>query len=139
MSSLLEGVDMPLLVNLENSIIFKASGFSVSVILLIVIPFSTFVLLILDRMPLVIFISAVLNCIVKLFDGSLFSSLARGINLPFNHRLLVLCRGGTGGEQGGGGENGTVTGRACPKGLYGTFCEVCIWFSGYYCLVEFVD
>ncbi|XP_023545693.1 uncharacterized protein LOC111805058 [Cucurbita pepo subsp. pepo] len=33
--------------------------------------------------------------------------------------------GGTGGEQGGGGESGTVTGRACPKGLYGTFCEEC--------------
>lgn len=26
--------------------------------------------------------------------------------------------------EGGAGENGTVTGKACPKGLYGIFCEV---------------
>ena len=34
--------------------------------------------------------------------------------------------------QGGAGENGTVTGRDCPKGLYGTFCEVCFTFLRYY-------
>nr|XP_043627763.1 uncharacterized protein LOC122599331 isoform X2 [Erigeron canadensis] len=33
--------------------------------------------------------------------------------------------GGHGGNDGGVGENGTVTGKPCPKGLYGTFCEEC--------------
>ncbi|KAI8021155.1 Phosphatidate cytidylyltransferase 1 [Camellia lanceoleosa] len=33
--------------------------------------------------------------------------------------------GGLGRDQGGAGGNGTVTGKACPKGLYGTFCEEC--------------
>ncbi|CAK9138403.1 unnamed protein product [Ilex paraguariensis] len=33
--------------------------------------------------------------------------------------------GGLGGNPGEAGEKGTVTGRACPKGLYGTFCEEC--------------
>ncbi|XLS67626.1 hypothetical protein HN51_018649 [Arachis hypogaea] len=33
--------------------------------------------------------------------------------------------GGQGKGQGGSGENGTITGRDCPKGLYGTFCEEC--------------
>ncbi|KAF7800827.1 uncharacterized protein G2W53_044695 [Senna tora] len=33
--------------------------------------------------------------------------------------------GGKGRGQGGSGENGTITGKACPKGLYGTFCEEC--------------
>ncbi|PSS01243.1 hypothetical protein CEY00_Acc22601 [Actinidia chinensis var. chinensis] len=33
--------------------------------------------------------------------------------------------GGLGRDQSGAGENGTVTGKACPKGLYGTFCEEC--------------
>ncbi|KAM0968498.1 hypothetical protein TB2_016507 [Malus domestica] len=37
----------------------------------------------------------------------------------------ILAGGGVGGDQGGAGENGTVTGKACPKGLYGTFCEAC--------------
>ncbi|PPD77330.1 hypothetical protein GOBAR_DD25754 [Gossypium barbadense] len=30
--------------------------------------------------------------------------------------------GGLGRDESGSGENGTVTGKACPKGLYGTFC-----------------
>lgn len=38
--------------------------------------------------------------------------------------MLYYCRGGMGGDQGGTGENGTVTAKPCPKGLYGTFCEV---------------
>lgn len=28
---------------------------------------------------------------------------------------------------GGSGANGTISGKACPKGLYGTFCEVYIY------------
>lgn len=27
-------------------------------------------------------------------------------------------------DEGHVGENGTVTGKACPKGLYGVFCKV---------------
>ncbi|XP_057477166.1 uncharacterized protein LOC130764890 isoform X1 [Actinidia eriantha] len=37
----------------------------------------------------------------------------------------IRTRGGLGRDQSGAGENGTVTGKACPKGLYGTFCEEC--------------
>lgn len=37
-------------------------------------------------------------------------------------------RGGLGGHDGGDGENGTVTGKACPKGLYGIYCEVILQF-----------
>ncbi|CAK7353096.1 unnamed protein product [Dovyalis caffra] len=33
--------------------------------------------------------------------------------------------GGLGRDEGNAGENGTVTGKACPKGLYGIFCEEC--------------
>ncbi|GMN40033.1 hypothetical protein TIFTF001_009262 [Ficus carica] len=33
--------------------------------------------------------------------------------------------GGVGRGEGGAGENGTVTGKACPKRLYGIFCEEC--------------
>ncbi|KAI7726076.1 hypothetical protein M8C21_026406 [Ambrosia artemisiifolia] len=33
--------------------------------------------------------------------------------------------GGLGGHEEGAGESGTVTGKSCPKGLYGTFCEEC--------------
>ncbi|KAI4316070.1 hypothetical protein L6164_024087 [Bauhinia variegata] len=33
--------------------------------------------------------------------------------------------GGKGRGQGVAGENGTITGKACPRGLYGTFCEEC--------------
>ncbi|XP_075641458.1 uncharacterized protein LOC142613134 isoform X2 [Castanea sativa] len=38
---------------------------------------------------------------------------------------IIHARGGKGKHQGGAGENGTVTGKACPKGLYGIFCEEC--------------
>ncbi|GAV56979.1 hypothetical protein CFOL_v3_00518 [Cephalotus follicularis] len=38
---------------------------------------------------------------------------------------IIHTGGGLGRGQGGAGENGTVTGKACPKGLYGTFCEEC--------------
>ncbi|KAJ3694104.1 hypothetical protein LUZ60_009584 [Juncus effusus] len=37
----------------------------------------------------------------------------------------VHTRGGVSKGQGYSGENGTVTGKDCPKGLYGTFCKEC--------------
>ncbi|XP_071730346.1 uncharacterized protein [Rutidosis leptorrhynchoides] len=37
----------------------------------------------------------------------------------------ISIGGGLGGNENGAGENGTVTGKSCPKGLYGTFCEEC--------------
>ncbi|XP_040971187.1 uncharacterized protein [Gossypium hirsutum] len=37
----------------------------------------------------------------------------------------INTRGGFGRGQGRTGENGTITGKACPKGLYGIFCEEC--------------
>jgi len=39
--------------------------------------------------------------------------------------LLVSNSGGAGDNGGLYGEEGTVTGKKCPEGLYGTFCEVC--------------
>ncbi|RWR73679.1 hypothetical protein CKAN_00198100 [Cinnamomum micranthum f. kanehirae] len=35
------------------------------------------------------------------------------------------ARGGIARDYGHAGENGTVTGKDCPKGLFGTFCEEC--------------
>ncbi|KAJ0601687.1 hypothetical protein HanIR_Chr03g0131581 [Helianthus annuus] len=37
----------------------------------------------------------------------------------------ISIGGGLGGNDDGAGENGTVTGKSCPKGLYGIFCEEC--------------
>ncbi|XP_039008043.1 uncharacterized protein LOC120135987 isoform X1 [Hibiscus syriacus] len=37
----------------------------------------------------------------------------------------IYARGGLGRHESGDGENGTVTGKPCPKGLYGTFCVEC--------------
>ncbi|CAN0907310.1 hypothetical protein LINGRAHAP2_LOCUS24730 [Linum grandiflorum] len=37
----------------------------------------------------------------------------------------IHSRGGLGKDGGGSGGNGTVTGKACPKGLYGVFCKEC--------------
>ncbi|XP_077212654.1 uncharacterized protein LOC143847765 isoform X1 [Tasmannia lanceolata] len=37
----------------------------------------------------------------------------------------IHIRGGIGRDQGSDGENGTITGKDCPKGLHGTFCEEC--------------
>ncbi|KAI3804675.1 hypothetical protein L1987_26398 [Smallanthus sonchifolius] len=37
----------------------------------------------------------------------------------------ISIGGGLGGNYGGAGENGSVTGKSCPKGLYGIFCEEC--------------
>ncbi|XP_020244404.1 uncharacterized protein LOC109822590 isoform X2 [Asparagus officinalis] len=37
----------------------------------------------------------------------------------------ITSRGGFSRGQGLAGESGTITGKDCPKGLYGTFCEEC--------------
>ncbi|XP_057750325.1 uncharacterized protein LOC130968867 [Arachis stenosperma] len=37
----------------------------------------------------------------------------------------ILTRGGLGGGQGLRGKNGSISGKACPRGLYGIFCEEC--------------
>ncbi|GAV89383.1 hypothetical protein CFOL_v3_32800, partial [Cephalotus follicularis] len=37
----------------------------------------------------------------------------------------IICSGGAGDEGGLFGDKGTVTGKKCPKGLYGTFCKEC--------------
>ncbi|BBN19524.1 hypothetical protein MPTK1_8g11390 [Marchantia polymorpha subsp. ruderalis] len=37
----------------------------------------------------------------------------------------IHARGGTGSDDGSGGSDGTITGRECPKGLHGIFCEEC--------------
>nr|GMC58868.1 uncharacterized protein LOC109186463 isoform X3 [Ipomoea batatas] len=37
----------------------------------------------------------------------------------------IVARGGVGRDLGKGGENGTISGKACPKGLYGIFCQEC--------------
>ncbi|KAF8033938.1 hypothetical protein BT93_C0275 [Corymbia citriodora subsp. variegata] len=38
---------------------------------------------------------------------------------------IIDTGGGQGGDHGHIGENGTLTGKACPKGLYGIFCVEC--------------
>ncbi|KAG8635925.1 uncharacterized protein LOC110603588 isoform X2 [Manihot esculenta] len=38
---------------------------------------------------------------------------------------IINTGGGMGRGEGHAGENGTVTGKACPKGLYGVFCKEC--------------
>ncbi|KAL8040499.1 hypothetical protein ABFX02_10G102100 [Erythranthe guttata] len=40
-------------------------------------------------------------------------------------RGTIGVRGGIGRGLGRGGENGTLSGKACPKGLYGIFCQEC--------------
>lgn len=37
----------------------------------------------------------------------------------------ILTRGGTGSDDGHDGKDGTLTGKECPKGLFGVFCEEC--------------
>ncbi|KAJ0970738.1 hypothetical protein J5N97_018697 [Dioscorea zingiberensis] len=37
----------------------------------------------------------------------------------------IMSSGGTGNGGGHYGQEGTITGKKCPKGLYGTFCEEC--------------
>uniref|UniRef100_A0A0E0DMX3 DUF8003 domain-containing protein n=1 Tax=Oryza meridionalis TaxID=40149 RepID=A0A0E0DMX3_9ORYZ len=48
-----------------------------------------------------------------------------GLTFPLEMIIFPLQRGGTVDGQGFPGENGTVTGKDCPKGLYGTFCKAC--------------
>lgn len=38
--------------------------------------------------------------------------------------LVVSVSGGAGDDGGCHGNDGTITGKKCPKGLYGTFCKV---------------
>ncbi|KAL2610427.1 hypothetical protein R1flu_029000 [Riccia fluitans] len=37
----------------------------------------------------------------------------------------IHTRGGTGSDEGWEGDDGSITGRECPKGLHGIFCEEC--------------
>jgi hypothetical protein len=37
---------------------------------------------------------------------------------------VCFCCRGVSEDQGFAGDDGTVTGKDCPKGLYGTFCKV---------------
>ncbi|KAF9613920.1 hypothetical protein IFM89_013167 [Coptis chinensis] len=55
-----------------------------------------------------------------------FTILVR-YTMGFGDRILSWedQGGGLGTDQGQAGENGTITGKACPKGLYGIFCEEC--------------
>lgn len=44
---------------------------------------------------------------------------------PGNNNILLMSNSGGAGDNGGlYGEEGTITGKKCPQGLYGTFCEV---------------
>jgi len=47
-------------------------------------------------------------------------------NIFCNSLLSLFVRGGISKGQGFAGENGTITGKDCPKGLYGTFCKVAL-------------
>lgn len=51
-------------------------------------------------------------------------SVIGGFNIYSNIISCLFHRGGLGGHEGHMGENGTVSGKSCPKGLYGIFCEV---------------
>ncbi|KAL5572508.1 hypothetical protein UlMin_022105 [Ulmus minor] len=42
-----------------------------------------------------------------------------------NVKGTILTEGGFGRGQGLPGQNGTITGKPCPRGLYGIFCEEC--------------
>jgi hypothetical protein len=42
--------------------------------------------------------------------------------------MECMGRGGSGSDEGHGGMDGTLTGKECPKGLFGVFCEVSIFF-----------
>ncbi|KAG8658906.1 hypothetical protein MANES_03G204450v8 [Manihot esculenta] len=51
----------------------------------------------------------------------------------------ILTWGGFGIGQGHSGGNETVTGRACPKGLYGIFCEVFLLIPSCQFLVDHLN
>ena len=42
----------------------------------------------------------------------------------FKMDFVFYDSGGSGRSEGHPGEEGTITGKECPEGLYGTFCEV---------------
>lgn len=52
------------------------------------------------------------------------------ISSPQSHVTCLPISDSGGAGNGGGlhGEGGTVTGKKCPKGLYGTYCTVCLYF-----------
>lgn len=51
----------------------------------------------------------------------------------------IYYSGGTGDGGGLRGEEGTITGRKCPKGLYGTFCAVIFHATLIrYCILSYV-
>ncbi|CAO2818012.1 unnamed protein product [Amaranthus hypochondriacus] len=54
----------------------------------------------------------------EILTGDLYQPIA-------SVRGKIITGGGSGGDEGGAGENGTVTGKACPEGLFGTFCKEC--------------
>lgn len=61
-------------------------------------------------------------CLITYFIKNLKHKIG---HFNFNNITVCYCySGGLGGNDRGTGGNGTVTGRSCPKGLYGTFCEV---------------
>eukprot|EP01018_Ginkgo_biloba_P007462 Gb_18851 [translate_table: standard] len=58
-----------------------------------------------------------------------WSSIATGDDyVPIanvNGTNTIYTRGGMGSDRGHAGQNGTITGKACPKGLFGLFCVEC--------------
>lgn len=46
---------------------------------------------------------------------------------------FLLCSGGSGNNDGHFGDDGTITGKKCPVGLYGTFCTVWILNTPFHC------
>ncbi|PPR86976.1 hypothetical protein GOBAR_AA33722 [Gossypium barbadense] len=63
---------------------------------------------------------------LTLGESAILSSVGGYAYLWSTHAITFLGPwGGLGRDKSGVGENGTVTGKACPKGLYGTFCVEC--------------
>ena len=79
------------------------------------------------------------GCLIILDQGDCegafyFQIHTSGVNSSVNY----ILRGGLGKDGGGSGGNGTVTGKACPKGLYGVFCKVAlrcfVFFARFFCI-----
>lgn len=51
---------------------------------------------------------------------------------------FIYYSGGSGSGRGGYGEKGTVTGKKCPKGLFGTFCNVCLIHWSLFVFILFI-